>query len=60
MCHIAALHGGSIAASWDIIGPTLEAAVLRGSSRRPVSIRRAAALDGAPLIGAAIAADRPR
>lgn len=52
--------GGSIAASWDIIGPTLEAAVLRVSSRRPVSIRRAAALDGAPLIGAAIAADRPR
>jgi glucokinase len=45
--------GGSIALSWDVIGPRLNAALSRSCARRP-SLGPALLMDAAPLIGAAI------
>lgn len=45
--------GGSMALSWDVFGPRLDAALSRNCSRRP-SLRPALLMDAAPLLGAAI------
>lgn len=45
--------GGSMALSWDVVGPRLDAALSGHCAKRP-SLRPALLMDAAPLLGAAI------